>query len=324
MDVHVVSTSRAVHAAFEALERGRTVTIYRHESDASLLPDLSETNAFLYIDISGMKTAGIRRKLGQLERALPFRYGVIDPKDQMVDPAEAFHRSASDYLNRALLKEGVTSARMKRVLDYCPHARGDRNQEEVPALELAAPASGSWSQVVRGEQYTFLMLYAGIDRVGDLRRKLSESFLGGVRKSFLSVVHHYLAPYGAKLWMWKEDDGLLLLPFDGESAPAIAAAVLMRLNWPVHQTENPREFGELSWRLGFHLGVTAYETGRQTGEIVSQDVNFVFHLGGRYVEPESIACTEPVFRLLAPRVQELFTPKGAYEEQPVFRSRRLL
>lgn len=327
MEIHVVSKSKSVVNAFAPLDRGRAFELVMHEQDAALLSNLNGNDVFLYFDVSGMDTRAVRRKLTQLEKALPLRYGILDPRGEVSDPAEVFHKGAADFIGKQLLKEKLTAARIRRVLDYQPVSRERPSAVAPPptAEELDAPASGaSWDDIVRGQSYTFLMVYAGIDRVGELRRKLSEGYLSRLRKSYLSLLYEYLGPYGSKLWMWKEDDGLLLLPFDGSSVGAVTASLLFRLNWPVHQTDDRGEFGELSWRLGFHLGVTPYESSGKTGTIVSEDINFVFHYGARSVDAGSIGCTAPVYRRLPERVRELFVSGGSFEGREIYRLKQLL
>ena len=78
------------------------------------------------------------------------------------------------------------------------------------------------------------------------------------------------------------------------------------------------QFGDFTWRIGLHLGNTVYRDARDTGSIVSEDINFVFHLGGKFLPAGSVACTASVFSLLPESMQKLFGQKGTFEAQEVY------
>ncbi|MFP4377902.1 MAG: hypothetical protein ACLFP4_12735, partial [Spirochaetales bacterium] len=207
---------------------------------------------------------------------------------------------------------------LKRILEYRPASPPPDAASPDADLDGIRYSGSSWNEIRENEEYTFLMLYVGIDRVGDLRRKSSETFLTSLRKSFLDVVKKYLASSNARLWMWKEDDGLLLIPFDGEVTQAFASIVRLMLNEVLIHAEELAQFGQFSWRIGLHLGNTVYRDARDTGSIVSEDINFVFHLGGKFLPVGSVACTASIFSLLPENMKQLFGQKGSFEGHEVY------
>lgn len=324
MTIFVVSENRAVRTAFRAAERSRSYTVVYGSADE--LPSIahradSTPGSLLYIDAHGVDAASLRRRVRQLGASRPYRFGVLDPEGEVVDIAELFHLCAADYLGKAQLAAGVTTARLRRVFACAPVSRVPSSLPAVPAGSCA-PSGSDWSGVRDGHEYTFLMLYAGLDRLSDLRRKSSESFLASMRRAFQQLLERSFAPFGARLWMWKEDDGLILMPFDGRSVDAVIAAIRFMLNRVLVNTEELREFDDLCWRLALHIGATTYRTSGRTGAIVSESVNFMFHLGSRYVEAGSFAVTAPVYALLTPALCACFEPRGAYESIEVHTLRR--
>ena len=141
---------------------------------------------------------------------------------------------------------------------------------------------------------------------------------------FVAILEEYLGPFGARLWMWKEDDGLMLLPFDGESVDACIGALRLMINRLLIGAEQLAGFEDIGWRLAFHLGRTAYRTNGDTGSIVSADVNFMFHLGSRFLEPGTLSMTQPVQALLADRIRPLIHHRGVFESVHVYQLRDLL
>lgn len=330
MTIFVVSDSKAVRKAFGTADRSRTYSVEFLKPDdlaaafraADAVPD-----AFLYLDVDDIDGRSLKRRLGQLRERRPYRFGIVDRNHTIADVAELFHNTAADYLGKALLDEGLSTARLRRVVEFEPEPL------ERPSAGLNVPEheshsvilSGSdWSEVRDGEEYTFIMLYAGIDGAEELRRKSSESFLSSLRAAFTTILQRTFSDFDARVWMWKEDDGLLLMPFDGQELDVVVPALRLILDRVLINVEELAAFGEISWRLAIHLGNTTYRSSGRTGGIVSESVNFLFHLGGRFVEPGGLAVTGPCMPLIPERVRPLLNHRGSFESVHVYSLRDLV
>ncbi|MFW6312721.1 MAG: hypothetical protein ACOC2N_02425 [Spirochaetota bacterium] len=309
--------------AFASAERSRTYSVEFMSPDrvkdafahADTVPD-----SFLYLDADGTDSRTLKRRIRSLRDARPYRYGIIDPGDNVADVAELFQNAAADYVNARLLSAGVSTARLRRVVEFEPIPVLRSVNNHVPEHEShQIIASGTdWSGVREGDQYTFVMLYAGIDQAGDLRRTLSGSLLGSLRRRFSSMLENAFADFNARVWMWKEDEGLLLMPFDGRQIDAIVPALRLVLNRaPVNVDEFSR-YGDLSWRIALHLGNTTYRSGGRTGEIVSESLNFLFHLGSQFVEPGGLAVTAPCYPLMPGGIRPLLNHRGEFESVHIY------
>ncbi len=329
MTVYVVTDSRSVRAAFAAVDRSRTYTV-----EYAPTKDLGETlrrattvpDSFVYIDVGGMDHLTVKRRLRRLRNERPYQFGIIDHHGRISDVAELFHSAAADYLGKPLLADGVSTARLRRVVEYEPAMPAAQSGSHVPEHEehQFIPSGSDWSDVEDGRIYTFLMVYAGLDQAGDLHRKSSEAFLTTLRRSFSAMLEREFAEYAARVWMWKEDEGLLLMPFDGQTINAVVPALRLALNRTVINTEEFAQFGELSWRLALHLGNTTYRSSGRTGAIVSESVNFLFHLGSRFVEPGGLAVTGVCHPLVPEGVRPLLNHRGLFESVHVYTLRERL
>lgn len=329
MTIFVVTDSKTVRKAFGSADRSRTYTVaFSPTSELSSL--LKEADAvpgsFLYLDVDGMERRTLKRRLKRLQSDRPYQFGIIDPRNTIADVAELFHSGAADYVGKALLADELSTARIRRVVEYQPAPPPRRNGNHVPEHEnqRIIPSGPDWSGVRDGEEYTFVMLYAGIDQAGDLRRKSSESFLASLRKAFGGILERAFAEYSARMWMWKEDEGLLLMPFDGSEVEAIVPAMRLMLNRVLINVEELPQFGGVSWRLAMHLGNTTYRTSGRTGGIVSESVNFMFHLGGRFVEQGGLAVTGPCHALVPDGIRPLLNHRGEFESIHIYTLRDLL
>ena len=339
MTVYVLTDDERVRPVFATVERSRTYSLeWCPSTDRPTgLKQFDAPDSFLYFDATGLDAAAVRRCVNVLEEMRPYRFGVVDLTGGVDDVAELFHRRAADYIGPALAAHGVSTARLRRVVEY---AAGQGDDSDLVRLEhgiaglgdVAADAEADpypdasgpdWNRVRSGAEYTFLMLYAGLDRIGDLSRKSSAGLLAELRKRFVAILEEYFGPYGARMWMWKEDHGLMLFPFDGESADACLPAIRLMINRVLINTEQLCAYGEIGWRLALHVGRTVYRANGDTGSIVAADVNFLFHLGSRYLEAGTFSVTQPVHGLLPARIRPLLNHRGSFESVHVYQLRDL-
>lgn len=329
MTIFVVTDSKAVHKAFASAVRSRTYSVEFVPRDA-----LNQTirradevpDSFLYVDADGMDSRGFKRRLTRLRDERPYRFGIIDRTNAIRDVAELFHYAAADYVGKALLADGLTTARLRRVVEYDPAPVARRAGNHVPEHEQHrfVPSGSDWSGVMDGREYTFVMLYAGIDGAEELRRTSSESFLSSLRASFTGLLERAFADNQARVWMWKEEEGLLLMPFDGRELDVVVPALRLKLNQVLINAEQLAQYGEISWRLAVHLGNTTYRASGRTGDIVSESVNFVFHLGSRFVDSGGLAVTAPCLDLVPDGIRPLLDHRGSFESIDVYALRDLL
>jgi hypothetical protein len=61
-----------------------------------------------------------------------------------------------------------------------------------------------------------------------------------------------------------------------------------------------------------------------TGTIVSDTINFTFHLGTRYARPGSLYITKPVYDHTHPGLKDLFVKDDPFEGREVYRMRKIL
>lgn len=329
MTIFVVTDSKAVQKAFATAVRSRTYSVEFASCDefnettrrANDVPD-----SFLYVDAEGTDSRGLKRRLTRLRDERPYRFGIIDRTNAIRDVAELFHYAAADYVGKALLAEGLSTARLRRVVEYDPAPVARRVGNHVPEHEVhrLVPSGDDWSRVHDGQEYTFVMLYAGIDGAGELRRTSSETYLASLRASFTGLLERTFADYQARVWMWKEEEGLLLMPFDGQELDVMIPALRLMLNRVLINAEELAQYGDISWRLALHLGNTTYRSSGRTGDIVSESVNFLFHLGSRFVDPGGVAVTGPCLELIPEGVRPLLDHRGTFESIHIYALRELL
>lgn len=317
MRILLFTDSRKGISAFGTLGRSRTHCLELHDrSELRRLLRTDLSDAFLYLDISGLTLASARSRMKNLNDAAPGRFGIVDPADLLKDPAEVFHKGGVDYLGKRALSGQFSASRLTRVLEA---ARGGIFQPGVSTAVSPVgiiPSGADWSDVEYGNEYTFQMLYVGIDDAPEIARKSSESLLQNLRRSFQSLLERSFAGADGRIWVWKEYDGVVLFPFDGSRLTALIPAARLFLNSVLINMEHFSGMPTVSWRMGLHVGNTTYRAPGETSAIVSEALNFVFHLGERALASGEFAVTAPALAFASEKIRTHIQTDTQFESVP--------
>lgn len=267
-----------------------------------------------YIDISGFSAAERERTQKYLSGLENLHYGIIDPKGSIIDPAELFHNGACDYLGKDLLKKNIPAKRLKKLKEY------GEMEAPLPAEEKKKDDGGmycmipstDWSVVAEGNEYTFCFLFIELDGQKELKSHFGKEQLAEFTGSFRNFVGNQAARINGKIWMWMDFGGLILVPFDGKKTDIIPFCMELMVDRMLISIE--QNFDRiLSYRIALHVGNTEYKPRSETGTIVSDTINSIFHLGQKYSKPGSFVLTDRLFEFIPERMQECFVDDGIYE-----------
>lgn len=303
------------------------VRFARLEEFPALLKAASEP-ILCYLDISGIeetKIAGYLRSLKKKENVL---YGIIDPGGKIKDVASLFHEGAVDYLNRRSLESGVGMSRLKTVLDYVQSLHPTFLAEAAASAEAIRRApyilSGSdWSSVEPGGEYTFSMMFIELDGKDQMEKRYGAQNLSVALSSFRAYVEGFVRKFGGRLWMWFSFGGIVLFPFDAKTCPALTCGFRLMLFKHLYDIEGSHFPHFLSFRIALQIGNTPF-TEQDTGHIVSESLNSIFHLGQQFVQPGHFCVTEEALRFGHSVLRDFFVVAGTFEGRQILRMRRPL
>jgi hypothetical protein len=324
MRILLFTDSKSCAAGFDTLRRSRSHTVEEHPTRnlKSVLEDVCDDH-LVYLDITGLSIAAIRSRLKFLSDSSDVRFGIVDRNGTLEDVAEAFQRGAFDYVDGRLLREGLTTARFGRVVEFAMMGVAEPEPEQLPIPMDIYPSGSDWAEVEPGQEYTFQMLYVGLDHMREMRRKSSEDLLRSIRRTLQGILTRTFAGVGGRIWVWKEDDGVLLCPFDGERVTALIPAMRLVLNRVLINIEQFSVTTPISWRMGLHIGNTPYEPSGETSAIVSEALNFIFHLGEQAVNPGQLAVTQSALAHAPDKVSRCFVRGTEFESMPLYLLRDL-
>lgn len=339
MRIVLLTDRKKSRAAFASLSRSRDHTVeVRPPADFKAAIAAADRDTFIYVDAAGLSLASVRARIKSLVDTAVEGFGFVDLTRTISDVADLFHRGAADYIGADLPTGKITAQRFARILDFA----GRKVDADLPLLEgrqrgmqaspvwpplvapVGSPSGSDWNDVVPGREYTFQILFVGLDHVSEMGRKSSEELLRSLRRTLQNILTRAFAPVLGRIFVWKEDSGLLLIPYDGENVTALIPAMRLVLNRTLINIEQFSVTTPISWRMGLHVGNTTYTESGGTSAIVSETLNFIFHLGDKAARPGELVVTWPALGRVPERVRSYFTRIEDFEGTALFRMKEPL
>ncbi|MBA7683553.1 hypothetical protein ES703_91922 [subsurface metagenome] len=321
MKIIVFSDLETIKTNFAGVKRSKNFTVEYH-SCIELKKKLKSTdkNTFIYIDISRYDDQERNKLLKYLSGLESCRYGIVDPEGAVKDTALLFFGGASDYLGREVFKEGITAVRINKAAAFlAPGQPPGTEARWLPEIKNFIPSGPNWSGIKSGQEYTFCLMYVELNNHEALRKNLGEELITAVINSFRGYLQKSISPINGKVWMWDEFGGLILFPFDGEKCDAVLACFRLILNRKMICVENLTFNALFSYHIALHIGNTIYKSKGNTGTLVSDSINSIFHLGKKFTPPGNFYITKEVFMHSPEGLKKCFLPAGHFEGFEIMR-----
>ncbi len=325
LDIYLFSKNSKILLFFQKIRNSRifSVLVYNPDTYKTILKK-TDQKTFVYMDISSFEESERTKVIRYLTRQRRFDFGIIDPKNNISDPAALFHHGASDYIGKDAIKNSVTVNRIKNALEFYSVEDIEEETENIPFFEdMPTMLSGhNWDNIKIGNEYTFGMLHIEIDILPEWASKSGKAHLEEVMAFFYSHLNRIITPLNGRLWMKTEYGGLILFPYDGSATPIIIECIKLVMNRIIFSAEEYTYSSILSYKMALDIGNTKYLTAGNTGNIISDSVNFIFHLGKQYACTGNFYLTGRVFEDIPPGLQDIFIPLKRFEERTIYRMKR--
>lgn len=276
-------------------------------------------NQLFYFDIDEFTETELKRQLTNAQR-LHSPWGIIDNSGRIEDVAQLFHQGGCDYINTQ--RHGTVKVkRIQQVLSY--HQQRSRagiseTEQVCRPKEHSAPPAKDWKSVVSGQEYTFCFMYIELLPSKEWSRKSGDSHQEQMQNAFHDLIENRIDSHDGRIWMWNEWGGLVLFPYDGDNRDALVLATRLILNRVILSIEGGPFQTLIDYKIALHLGATPYQDRGNTGKIVSDDVNFIFHLGTKYAEPNRVYLTSQVRDAVDSDLKTLLEPDGDFEDKQIY------
>ena len=307
-----------------------------------LPPTLSEYSKIAagdqaYLDISGLSPVEMKKTFVLFKKVGAF-WGIIDPKGVAEDPAMFFFNGAYDYIGPALVRNGLSKKRFDTALSWASEGGGIESGNEVENgaerenkkknQKLPAGKFEGWKSIRSGTSASFFFLFVSLSAKSNssLRPLIGEAAFNTVKNRLGDVLQQGLWETDALLWMETEGSSLFLIPPRAANIRAAVEAVLkMILNIRLIGIEKLGLLIPVELTFALHYGQTIFQAPGQTGAVVSESVNYIFHLGTKRAETGRLTISDDVPEEAIPEgLLNLFISAGEFERIPVRHSRRFI
>lgn len=326
MKVYFFSDNNTLEKKFDSAKTKSSLTVHFHPySELRKIMKNNEKPAIVYIDLKNQEQS-FQKDLKYLLNKEDIYPAVIDPGGIIADPGSLFLSGVVDYISEKNVKELLHEKRLKAVYDYLHKYRLDFSEaapyDDIKNVESAnfITATG-WKEISEGREYTFSLLYIEFDDKEELVKKYNNVNLSQALAIFKTYIERHIIPYNGKIWMWNDFGGIILFPYAGGKCRSVVSAFKIMLYRFLHDVEESIFPHYISFRMAMHLGNFVYHTN-ETGNIISDTINSIFHLGKIYTEAGNMTITEEIQQRIPVQLETFFTPVGKYENRMIYRLKR--
>ncbi len=276
-------------------------------------------NSLVYIDITGKANEEKTKILKYMSGLGNSHWGIINCNSDMADISEIFHKGGSDYINAMDFKNGLTAKRINRIINF-------REIDSEPATfsqrkYTLIPSGSNWEGIKEGSEYTFLLMFIELDNLTEIRKKMSETQIHHIAKGFEKFISRTLSSQNGKIWMWGDFGGIVLFPFNGESCPEVLTCFRLVLNNKIICAEDLNFGLHLSYRIILHIGNTKYRERGDTGTLIADSINSIFHIANYHATPGNFYLTDTVREFIPAGLERCFMEEGIFEEREIIKMR---
>ena len=301
----------------------------------------SKEGSIAYIDISGITPANLKTALAQFKKICKDgSWGVIDPKGSIKDPAALFFEGASDFLGPDFFKTSKTidPKRLKTASQWRSvlagisiTAKTESKSSKVPAglpktgikLPPAATFPG-WKNMKTGMSMPFYLLYCSLQGNTALDHRLGDKAYSLLHQRFLAYLGQTFQDIEGIVWMDSGKDCIILLPPKIKNAEAaVMTCIRILISAPLIAIEALGLTIPVNFIFALHYGQINYSPPGKTGTIVSDAVNYAFHLGPKKAEAGRLTISSEIPDHTVPQaLEDSFVSAGEYEGRKIWHTKK--
>jgi len=297
-----------------------------------------EPEDMYYLDVSDFSDADIKKAIARLKKScISAPWGIIDTKGSVKDPALLFFAGASDYLGPHFLKasKALDSKRIKTAHQWRTALAGETAANDGKIIaESGLPKSGiklppaslfpGWKKMKAGKTMPFYLLYCSIRGKIPLNTRLGEKAYELLQQRLLAYLSKKFKDGDGMEWLNSGHDFLFLLPPKAQCAQtAIAACIKMLASAPLIAMEILELAVPVNFVFSLHYGPITYSPPGKTGTVISNAVNYIFHLGLKKARVGCLTISDQLPDDSVPKnLEDCFVCAGEYEGHRIWHTKK--
>ena len=193
----------------------------------------------------------------------------------------------------------------------------DFKKRKLKKLKEEQDELSNWGALREGKNYEITV--ASIDIVGNsaLVKKYGMKKIEKVYAKFWSLLRRILTVYDGRTWSWSGDGGLVAFTFKDHPTRAVLFALELQNTLSVFNVDPSLPIDEpISLRIGLDTGNMKFS--QNTGQIVSETINYAAHLEKTFTAPGKISISKELYLRISENLQSIFDCEGEFEGRTAF------
>jgi len=292
----------------ELMKIDKDVSLYDLAEFTKVLKKIKD-HEIIYVEFSKIPEEN-QKILKSLGKRPSKSWAVLDPFGVQNDPAELFHLGAFDYLGPQFNKQPVEISRLKKALLWAGWVKSSKVQtEKYEDFKL--------TKLTVNKEYRMFFLLIDLYNPDNLRKKLGEKGVAQFCSVFQDFLKQMCVENGGVLWIQQEFSFLLVFP-----PSSVENAVFLGLKLITSRSLFSIEKFDLKFildiRASFHFGTAPWQEPGKTGNVVSDSINSLFHLGLKRAAANTLTFTENCLDSLPHRIKNLTKQIGEFEGRKIY------
>mgnify|MGYP006290942935 CR=1 FL=1 len=188
----------------------------------------------------------------------------------------------------------------------------DQKKRRLKKIREAVDDMPNWGALKHGREYEVSV--GSVDIVGSssLVRKHGHRKMEKLYYEFWVLLRRVLSVYDGRIWGWQGDGGLVAFAFRRHQERAVLFAMELQQLMKVFNVNPGKPIpDDIELRIGLDAGMVKYQD--DTGQIISDTINYAAHLEKSFTSPGGITISKELLDSVPREMLRHFNEKGEFE-----------